>query len=207
MDKMEITSEKVKMEKEAVDATILYKDEGTAVSGSMLDGEIKQSQHDVNPVYSSTRRELTDREVLRRNKIIALIHEDSAVDQLKILYTQVLNRLEETGGNSLLVTSPGPKEGKTLTAINLAISLSQKIDRTVLLVDADLRSPSIHKYLGLHPLKGLSEYLLREAEIPELLINPDIAKLVFLPGGRPLPNSTELLASPRMKDLVQQMKS
>ena len=162
---------------------------------------------EINPVYCQTRLEKTEREVLGRNKVVSLFDDDHAADQLKILDTRILNKLEETGGNTLLVTSPGRQEGKTLTAINLAVSFSQKVDRTVLLVDADLRLPSIHRYLGMPRQKGLSDYLLREAEISDLLINPDIAKLVFLPAGRPLPNPSEHLGSPRMKELVREMKT
>lgn len=170
-------------------------------------GKIKQDIYEVNPVYTKTRRQKINKETLRRNKVVSLFQDDPSVDQMKILYTQILNRLQERGGNSVLVTSPGHGEGKTLTAVNLAISMSLKVDLTVLLVDADLRTPSINGLLGFNALKGLSEYLLREAEIPELLVNPDIAKLVVLPGGRSLPNSTELLGSPRMKELVLGMKS
>jgi len=170
-------------------------------------GTVKQDTGEVNPIYSITRHVKIDHNILMRNKVVSVFQDNPILDQLKILYTQVLNRLEERGGNNLLITSPGYKEGKTLIAINLAISLSLKIDRTVLLVDADLRTPSVHSYMGFAAQRGLSEYLMREADIPELLINPDISKLVILPGGRPLPNSTELLGSPRMKELVQQMKS
>ena len=125
---------------------------------------------------------------------------------IKIMRTRILNLLEKTGGNSLLVTSPLPGEGKTLTAINLAISISHEIDRTTLLVDADLRSPMINKYFGIPEGKGLSDYLRGKADIPDLLINPGIEKLTILPGGSPIPNSSELLGAPRMESLVAEMK-
>ncbi|MGD9160005.1 MAG: polysaccharide biosynthesis tyrosine autokinase [Desulfobacteraceae bacterium] len=163
--------------------------------------------YEINPVYSRTRQESIDEETLRKNRIVSLFDGDIVSDQLKIIDTQVLNSLGEKNGNSIIVTSPGQGEGKTLTSINLAISLSQKIDRTVLLVDTDLRKPTIHNYMGIQTKKGLSDYLLGEAGIPDLLINPGIAKLVFLPGGRPISNSTVLLGSPKMKMLVDELKS
>ena len=86
------------------------------------------------------------------------------------------------------------------------MSICLQVDRTVLLVDADLRRPAIHRYLGLDTVEGLSDYLLFQAEIPNLLINPDIEKLIILPGGKALPNSTEVLGSPRMESLVKEMK-
>ena len=114
--------------------------------------------------------------------------------------------MEEIGGNTLLITSAMPREGKTFTAINLAMSICLKVDRTVLLVDADLRQPSVHRYLGLDAVEGLSDYLLFQAEIPSLLLNPGIKNLIILPGGKALPNSTEVLGSPRMETMVREMK-
>jgi non-specific protein-tyrosine kinase len=73
-------------------------------------------------------------------------------------------------------------------------------------VDADLRKPTVHQYLGLAVDAGLSEYLLGHAGIPDLLVNPGIEKLVVLPGGTPLPNSSELLGSPAMEALVAELK-
>ncbi len=146
------------------------------------------------------------RETLKKNKIIAGLEPDAFSDHIKIMRTRILNLLEKTGGNSLLITSPLPGEGKTLTAINLAISISHEIDRTTLLVDADLRTPMINNYFGIPNGKGLSDYLQDKATIPELLINPGIEKLTILPGGSPIPNSSELLGAPRMESLVDEMK-
>jgi non-specific protein-tyrosine kinase len=160
----------------------------------------------VSPAYSRTRVDGVDPGWLMKNKIVALFPEMVLTDQINLLRSQVLNQMEEIGGNSLLVTSPNPGEGKTWTAINLAVSMSHKLDQTVLLMDANLRSPAVHLRLGLDCRRGLSDYLLREAEIPDLLINPGIEKLVVLPGGRPLIHSVEFLGSQRMEGLVKEMK-
>ena len=133
--------------------------------------------------------------------------------QISVLRTHVLNKLKEINGNSLLVTSANPGEGKTFTCINLGISISQELNRTVLLVDADLRNPAFHHYdfasdfFGVKIGKGLSDYLLGRLEIPELMLNPGIRKLTILPGGMPLPNSAELLGSARMEELIIEMKN
>ena len=161
---------------------------------------------EISPGYSQTRVTSIDPAFLKKNKILSLFHEEEISDQIKILSTQILNKMAEIGGNSLLITSARPSEGKTFTAINLAMSICLQVDRTVLLVDADLRRPAIHRYLGLDTVEGLSDYLLFQAEIPNLLINPDIEKLIILPGGKALPNSTEVLGSPRMESLVKEMK-
>jgi non-specific protein-tyrosine kinase len=165
------------------------------------------SRSEINPTYSQTRVVNVDPAVLRKNKVISLFHEEAVSDQLKILRTQVLDKMAEIGGNSLLVTSPGPGQGKTLIAINLAVSISHEVDHTVLLVDTNLRTPCVHRYFGLNEHKGLSDYLTSREPIPNLLINPGIQKFVILPAGKSLPNSAELLGGPRMESLVTEIKA
>ena len=87
--------------------------------------------YEINPVYSQTRHVKINRETLWSNRVVSLFNGNAVSDQLKIMDTQVLDSLTEKKGNSLIITSPGTGEGKTLTSINLAISLSQKVDRTV----------------------------------------------------------------------------
>lgn len=109
--------------------------------------------------------------------------------------------------NTLMVTSAMAMEGKTTTALNLAISMAQEYDHTVLLVDADLRKPSIERYLGLGPTPGLTECLLDNTEIPDVLLRTGIGKLMILPAGRIAPNPGELFSSQKMRDLITEIKS
>ena len=177
--------------------------------------EKETGPHDgeVQVTYTQTRVIPIDPQVLKKNKVISLFHEDIMTDQLKILRTQILAKLKEMGKNALLVTSANPGEGKTFTSINLAISIAQELSRTVLLVDADLRPPSeTHHnlsidFFGVNIGHGLSDYLLRQAEIQDLMFNPGIEKLTILPAGRPLPNSAEHLGSARMATLAEELKS
>ncbi len=164
-------------------------------------------QEKVNPSFVQTRISTCNPQWLHNNKIIFDCQAQEAADQVKILRTQILDHFKEIRGNSLLLTSPTAGTGTTLTAINLALSMAQEINRTVLLVDADLRHPSIHRYFGLTAERGLSDYLRGKADLPELLINPGFDKLTILPGGQPLPNSTELLGAPQMESLVSEMKT
>jgi len=98
------------------------------------------------------------------------------------------------------------KEMVIKLTINLAISLAQEYDHTVLLIDADLRRPSVEKYLGLGPRPGLAECLLDGAAVPDLLIKTGIGKLVVLPSGRATPNPGELFSSSKMRGLIKEMK-
>jgi exopolysaccharide/PEP-CTERM locus tyrosine autokinase len=125
-----------------------------------------------------------------------------------LLRTQILQRFKENNWNVLAVTSPGKGEGKTLTAINLAISIAREVDYTVLLVDANLRHPWMLEHFGLAPQPGLSDYLVDDVPIAELLIQSGrLEHLVLLPGGKPLENSAEMLNSPKMSQLVSDLKS
>lgn len=158
--------------------------------------------------YSQTRTVDADINVLKERRVISGLEQNAFTDAYKILRTQVLQRLRENGWNSLAVTSPGENEGKTLTAINLAISLAMEVDYTVLLVDADLRHPSVHAYFGLEAEYGLSDYLTSNKPLSELLIHPAQAPgFVILPGGKPLINSSEMLSSPKMVRLVEELKA
>lgn len=157
--------------------------------------------------YTRTRTVEVSRELLREQRIVAGFEAGSYKDSYKILCTQVLQRLRENGWNALALTSPGAREGKSLTAINLAVSLALEVDQTVLLVDADLRSPRIHRYFGLPPGPGLSDYLISNTPLEDILVHPGIGGFVILPGGRPIVNSSEMLGSQKMMNLVQELKS
>jgi len=159
-----------------------------------------------SPVYLHTRTFPADFQHLIENHIIPVCKGNPVADRIKLLRTQVLSRMAEEGKNTLLITSTNPREGKTLTAINLAISISQEMDRTVLLVDSDLRKPEIHRYFGLEIQQGLSDYLKKGTPLSDLLVSPGIEKLVILPGGKALSNSAELLGSPRMESLIKELK-
>ena len=146
--------------------------------------------------------------ILRENRIVMGLEPCAFTDAYNLLRTQVLQRFKENNWNVLAVTSPGEGEGKTLTAINLAISIAREVDYTVLLVDANLRHPWMLEHFGLKHRKGLSDYLTDDIPPPELLVKPDrVEHLVLLPGGRPLSNSAEMLNSPKMAQLVEDMKS
>lgn len=173
-----------------------------------ITGRIPQ-ERDVGPLrllYKSTKTMPCDASLLKKNNVISVCTEDEA-STLKILRTQVLTRISEDGKKTLLITSANPGEGKTLTAINLAISFSHQLDKTVLLVDTDIRKPSMHKFFGLEDLPGLSDYLIGKCQIEDVLINPGLERFVLLPAGRPLTNSAELLGSSRMQALLREMKN
>jgi protein-tyrosine kinase len=143
------------------------------------------------------------------NKHLVCITEPNspAAEQYRKLRAQIFKSTVNTNMNSLLVTSSHAGEGKTVTAINLSVAMAQAIDHTVLLIDADLRKPSVHTYLGLKPQFGLSDCLQSKAQLSEALIKTGVGKLVVLPAGNPPENPAELLASEKMKDLMKEVKN
>jgi len=109
-------------------------------------------------------------------------------------------------GNLIMVTSALPGEGKSFTAINLAISIAMELDNTVMLVDADVARPSVLNMLGLPPSHGLLDVLeANSLDISEALLRTNIEKLSILPSGTPHPRATELLASDTMNRLLDDM--
>ena len=161
-----------------------------------------------NIEYGQTQSITLDDSVLKENRIVTGLESGPFTESYNLLRTQILQRFKENKWNVLAVTSPGEGAGKTLTAINLAISIAREVDYTVLLVDANLRHPWMLEHFGLQKRKGLSDYLTDNVPINELLVQPSrVEHLVLLPGGRPLSNSAEMLNSPKMAELVAEMKS
>jgi len=162
---------------------------------------------DENIQYTRTRSIDINQSELRKKRI--LIGQQNAVaDSYRILRTQILQRLRENNWNTLAITSPKDGEGKSLTAVNLAISLAREVDYTVLLVDANLRSPSINNHLGFYADYGLSDHLVDDVPLADILIHPEsVPRFVVLPAGRAIQNSSEMLSSPKMARLVEELRN
>lgn len=108
--------------------------------------------------------------------------------------------------NTIMVTSAIDSEGKSLSSINLAITMAQEIDHSILIVDADLRKPAIENYLDIKYQYGLSDYLTRDMNITDVLVKTGIGNLVILPAGPAVENPVELLSSDKMKTLIKELK-
>lgn len=151
-----------------------------------------------------------DEGLLERNKVLPRINDKTALRAYKILRTRVLRRLEANQWRRLAVTGVTVGEGKTLTALNLAIALAQDVNTWVFLVDLDLQRPKVASYLGLSGLngeKGLSDYLAGEATVDEIIYSPNIERFSVIPNFQPMAQSSELLTSPRMLDLMHALEN
>lgn len=133
-------------------------------------------------------------------------HEDPVVaDKYRLLRTQLLKRMQAHGWSKLGITSAGPKAGKTLTSINLALSLARSGNERVILIDADLRKSSMADDLGIDGSVGLIDYLSTDLDLEAVAVSPrSDPNLLVIPGrrvelGAPTP---EVLRSAKMAELI-----
>ncbi|NOQ76240.1 MAG: exopolysaccharide biosynthesis protein [Methylococcaceae bacterium] len=179
----------------------------TAGQQSTTDQKRVEQIHNTDQIsYSKTRKIEVSEQLLKKNRIVAGLDDDPRADLYKMLRTKVLQRMLLNKWNVLAVTSPSRGTGKSLTAINLAISIAMDANYSVLLADLDLRRPCIHDYFGMPAEPGLSDYFSGEKTISELLVHPGLEKMVVLPAGRPIKRSSDLLSTPKMLELADELK-
>jgi protein-tyrosine kinase len=151
-----------------------------------------------------------DKAALHDNLVLPQLQDPGALRAYKILRTRVLRRLEANQWHSFALTGVTAGEGKTLTAVNLAIALAQDVNTWVALVDLDLQRPRVAEYLGMrstHGEKGLGDYLQGNATFENIVYQPDIERLAVIPNFTPMLNSSETLTSPRMAELMQALEA
>ena len=143
------------------------------------------------------------------DKLVSVFAPSSMVtEQFRKLRTHIMMMSGvENAPKIIMVSSAISGEGKSLVAVNLASIISVELHSHALLVDCDLRNPSLTRWFGLQEKKGLSDYLTGKAEIKDLLINTSIDKLSILSGGSIQDNPVELIGSNKMKTLIYDFKS
>jgi protein-tyrosine kinase len=138
---------------------------------------------------------------MEENRILPQVTDQVALRAYKILRTRLLQRLGQNNWQTLAVTGTDSGQGKTLTAINLAIALAQDPNTWVLLVDLDLQRPMIGTYMGMTFERGLGEYLTGEAELDQIIYSPGIERLAIIPNSVSFEHSSERLTGTRMHEL------
>ncbi len=171
---------------------------------------IEVGPHDENLhsiAYTDTPIKAVDSRVLKQHRLIGGVENHRWTETFRQLRTRTLQLLNSKGWNTIAVTSAERQTGKSLIAINLAISIAMEMDHSVLLVDTNLENPTLHQFFDLPKGPGLSDYLNQDSNIGEMLINPGIQKLVLLPAGSAAINASEMLGSKKMARLVNELKS
>ena len=142
------------------------------------------------------------------DKLVSFFATSSMVtEQFRRLRTHIFQPGVGNTPKIIMVASAMSGEGKSFVAVNLASIIALELHSHALLVDCDLRNPSITRWFGLQEKRGLSDYLIGKAEIQDLLIKTPIDKLSILSGGTIQINPVELIGSKKMKTLVQDLKS
>lgn len=130
-----------------------------------------------------------------------------AAECFKALRTKLFCASKVCRGRAIVVTSSQPFDGKSLVVANLAVSIAQGINDHVLLVDCDLRRPTLHKIFGLQAAHGLHEYLKEGSSVAPYLLKTPVRKLTLFPAGRPSESPSELMTSKKMQQLVEELKN
>lgn len=158
-------------------------------------------------LFARSRVEPIDQSVILKNRLLLPGVVGSSAHSFKMLRTQVLQRMVQRGWNSLAIVSPTPGDGKTFTAANLAIAISGDTKYTSLLVDLDLRRPTVHRRFGIRCTVGIERCLRGEAALSDCLVNPlGYDRLLLLPASEPVVNSSELLSSDLASALVKEIR-
>lgn len=149
---------------------------------------------------------LTPQQLLE-NRIVVGSEDAPGAAAFNILRTRIMQKMQAEGWQTLLVTSARDNAGKSLVAANLAVAMARDRNHTVMLVDADMRRPSIHQFYN-YPLgSGFAELLRGEKTVEDVLFHPGIERLVVLPGGQPITDSAEWMASSEMENWLQEAVS
>jgi capsular exopolysaccharide synthesis family protein len=182
-------------------AVAMLERSGTLVQRDEVNEQPEEIKYTQSRIVSLSNRHL------QQNRIITPETDKGIVNAYKVLRTRVLQQMQQNEWTTLAITSPKPSEGKTLTSINLAITLAMKPDFTVLLADLDFRKPSLHTRFGFKPEHGLSDYLAGRVRLEDVFISPGIERLVLLPELHGESRSSEALSSAKMMQLVDELKS
>jgi protein-tyrosine kinase len=175
--------------------------------GRMFDA-LQKVEREKNQELTDASPQAKSEDLVLDNKLVSFFEPSSMVaEQFRRLRTHVIKPGMENSPKTILVTSAMAGEGKSLISINFAITIAIELNSNALIVDCDLRNPSLSRWFGFSGHKGLTDYLLGEAELPELLVKTSVNKLTILPGGTLQDNPVELIGSKKMKSLVADLKA
>jgi len=177
------------------------------VLGSNVSNSFDKKNDELDSLtYSKTSVVTLDPAHLEENRIVAINKNDPMSWVFDSLRTQVLQKMEENNWRTLAIVSPTPESGKTVVSINLAISISQQPQKTVVLVDFDLRKPRVASYLGLKSVKSINDLLAGSAELSDVMVNPGIPGLTVLPTNKPVAKASETLSSKNIQNLITELR-
>ncbi len=156
--------------------------------------------------YVQTATVSLDAEHLDRHRVVSHQKTHPATWAFDVLRTQVLQKMDENGWRTLAITSPSVESGKTVVSVNLAMSIAKQTSRTALLVDFDLRRPSVSRTLGLSRSLSLNDVLTGRVDVSQALVNPGVERFVVLPTNHPVEEAAEVLSSGKVAALIDDLR-
>lgn len=144
--------------------------------------------------------------VLHPLLVAAIDPHSEAAERYRSIRARISHREETTPVRTMMVTSPGAGEGKSITAANLALTMAQEFQRRVVLVDADFRGSSLHALFGLEGVPGLADVLAGDATLDDVMVYMPDYRLTLIPAGRTPQFPTELLASSAMRRAIDSLR-
>ncbi|PCK09392.1 MAG: exopolysaccharide biosynthesis protein [Alteromonadaceae bacterium] len=156
--------------------------------------------------YSRTKVLPAHPDVLADNRVIASFADNVNGQIFRTLRTQVIQKMRENNWRSLAITSPTEGEGKSLIAANLAIAIALEVNQTVLLVDMNLRNPTLAKRFGIKAEHGLIDCIQGKVELQDILVNPGLDRLVLVPGRGSIGSTAEIISSPKMVSFFKEAR-
>ena len=181
---------------EALDNTIKTPEAAEALVGAPLLGMLPILVH---------ARQRTAENATERDLTVFKDPTSAAAEACRSIRTNLMFLSAEKDVHVLVVTSPGPQDGKTTAAISLAITMAQGGAR-VLLVDTDMRKPRIHRSFGLKSDRGLSTVMMGDAKLADVVFHSEVPNLDVLPCGPTPPNPAELIHTDRFREILEQCK-
>jgi Mrp family chromosome partitioning ATPase len=187
--------------------TVVSTDESASLAAIR---EELHAEPDVSVTYSDLTRVEFDAAACAQNHILVtdeqMVEAGRAAPAYRLMRGRILHRLKTAGWSCVGITSPGPGEGKTVTTLNLAISIAREKQRTVYLLDLDMRNSSVFERVGVRPPKALSQFFTEGLPPEQVLFATGIPNLIIAGNRESVPSASELLASPRLDDLLKYIR-
>ncbi len=165
--------------------------------------------HEAEVVHDLGRLQI-DPDVCERNRILYteehLVAEARGAAAYRLLRGRILQQMRARNWSCIGIASPGPGEGKTVTTLNLALAIAREKQRTVYLLDLDMRSPRVMEYLGARPAASLSRYFTESLAAGDVLFETDMDKLIVAGATEPVRSASELLATLRLEELLRSIR-
>ena len=160
--------------------------------------------------YAALERLEFDDEACLRHKILftsgQLAETGQAAAAYRLMRSRVVHRFKGSNWSCIGITSPGPGEGKTVTALNLAISIAREKQRMVYLLDLDMRNPSVFESVGVQPPRTMSQFFTDSLAPASVLFATSVENLVMAGNREAVAGASELLASPRLEEFIEYVK-